>query len=841
MKGLISTLLIAFSAIFSVSGQVQNPVKWSRDYVLDGDQHALLRFTATIEPGWHVYSTTVDPNAGPIPTSFDFMKVEGAELAGSLKEPTPHVEFDPNFQTELAWFEDKVTFEQRIKLTGPRATVTGEYTFMACDDKMCLPPDYVEFSFDIEAAIKPSAQAEGQTGVRLQEHQKGSGPEADMEPEPIAPLADEEEEPSGIVNPVSWTYDVTKTGDDIYTISATATIDEGWHVYSKDLPDEDGPVATSFSVKEGDFELSGDLRESGGREEAFDPNFQMDLVYFGHTMTLEQDIKVTGTSLVRGALEFMACNDVTCTTPKEVGFSFDPATEKIALADPPEDDTEEETAEGNMEEAAEDSDSDEASDIGFWALFFLGFGGGLLALLTPCVFPMIPLTVSFFTKQSKTRAKGIRNGIIYGLSIVILYTAIGVLVILLFGKDSLHELSTNTYFNLFLFALLVVFAISFFGAFEITLPSALANKLDRASDRQGLIGIFFMAATLTVVSFSCTGPILGSAISLGDPAQLTTTMFGFSVALGLPFALFAVFPGWLNSLPQSGGWLNSVKVSLGFVELAFAFKFLSNADLVEQWHLLEREVFIAIWVACSLLLTLYLLGFITMPHDSKIERLSVTRAMFAVASLVFTLYLIPGLWGAPLKLISGFPPPDFYAEQPYGLYGQSGGGGGHGNDHAVVDDNGCNGDGGHCPKNLGCYHDYEAGMACAKETGKPVMLDFTGWACVNCRKMEEQVWSDPRVWDRLNEDFVLVSLYVDEQSKLPENERFYSEAIEKEVTRVGQKWVDFEISRFNHNTQPLYAIIDHDGKPVHETASYDPDIEKFIEWLDRGKKLFEEH
>lgn len=832
MKGVLTTILIALVAISSAFTQVQNPVKWSYNHTLDGDNHAIVQFIAVIEKGWHVYSTTVDPNAGPIPTSFDFLSVDGATLDGGIKEPKPHVEFDPNFQTELAWFEDKVVFEQRLKLTAPRAKVSGEFTFMACDDKMCLPPDYIEFSFDIEGPIKPAAPTEKSGGVQLNEHKTGKGPNADMEPEPTAPEPKQKEESSGVVNPVSWTYDVAKKEDKLYTIIATATIEDGWHVYSKDLPSEDGPVATTFEVRTGDFELSGDLREIGEREEAYDPNFMMDLVYYGHTMRMEQDIKVTGTSLVSGALNFMACNAVTCTTPTDVEFTFDPTTEEISKGAPEEEET---TGEALGEDASgldtsEEGDSEETADTGFWALFFLGFGGGLLALLTPCVFPMIPLTVSFFTKQSKTKAKGIRNGIIYGLSIVILYTGIGVLVLMLFGKDSLHELSTNTYFNLFLFALLVVFAISFFGAFEITLPSAIANRLDQASDRQGLIGIFFMAATLTVVSFSCTGPILGSAISLGDPGQLTTTMFGFSVALGLPFALFAVFPGWLNSLPQSGGWLNSVKVCLGFVELAFAFKFLSNADLVEQWHLLSRELFIAIWIACSLLLTLYLLGFITMPHDSKVERLSVTRAMFAMAALVFTLYLIPGLWGAPLKLISGFPPPDFYAEHPYGLYAV--GNGGHGDSDASK------GDGGHCPKNLGCFHDYETGMTYAKEVGKPVILDFTGWACVNCRKMEEEVWSDQRVWDRLNEDFVLISLYVDEQAKLPEEERFYSEELEKEVKRVGQKWVDFEISRFNHNTQPLYVILDHNGEPLHETASYDPDIDKFIDWLDRGKKLF---
>jgi thioredoxin-related protein len=409
-----------------------------------------------------------------------------------------------------------------------------------------------------------------------------------------------------------------------------------------------------------------------------------------------------------------------------------------------------------------------------------------------------------------------------------------------FGADALNALSTNVWFNLFFFFLLVIFAVSFLGAFEITLPSAWVNRADQASDRGGLLGIFFMAFTLSLVSFSCTGPIIGTllveAAVNGGVMGPIMGMTGFSLALALPFGLFAAFPGWLNSMPKSGGWLNSVKVTLGLLELALALKFLSNADLVVQAGLLQRELFLAIWIAIFGILALYLFGFIHFPHDSKTEHIGIPRFFFGLMATIFTIYLIPGMWGAPLKVISGFPPPQFYSESPTGL-----GGGSTSNAPLLSNNKGeVVGDPDHCPHGLPCFHDYEKGMAYARESGKPVLLDFTGWACVNCRKMEEQVWSDPRVLKLLGEDYVLISLYVDEKTALPESEQIEVQIGDKtkKLRTIGNRWSHMQATRFGTNSQPYYVVLDHNERQIGEPAAYDPDIEKYIKWLEDGLKGF---
>jgi thiol:disulfide interchange protein DsbD len=509
-----------------------------------------------------------------------------------------------------------------------------------------------------------------------------------------------------------------------------------------------------------------------------------------------------------------------CLPPELVDYTFHFAKEDV----------------DNIEPSSTNS-IDEGSSI--LTIFIAGFLGGLLALLTPCVFPMLPLTVSFFTKQSKTRTEGIRNAIIYALSIIVIYVLLGMAVTVVFGADALNALSTNVWFNLAFFVLLVVFAISFMGAFEITLPSSWINKADDASNKGGLIGIFFMAFTLSLVSFSCTGPIIGTllveAAVSGSYSSPFMGMFGFALALALPFGLFAAFPGWLNSLPKSGGWLNTVKVSLGFLELALALKFLSNADLVMQAGLLKREIFLAIWIAIFTALTLYLFGIIKLSHDDGKNKITVTRACFALLFSSFTIYLVPGLWGAPLKLISGFPPPQFYSESSNGVGGTS--------TTVIMGEGSANkiiaGDPAHCPHNLNCFHDYEEGMGYAKESGKPVIIDFTGWACVNCRKMEEQVWSDPRVLERLQNEYVLISLYVDEKTLLDEKDRYTSVTTGKEIKSIGNKWSDLQISTFKTNSQPWYVLVDHEGKELGQPQGYDPDIEKYIRFLDDGKIEFE--
>jgi thiol:disulfide interchange protein len=474
-----------------------------------------------------------------------------------------------------------------------------------------------------------------------------------------------------------------------------------------------------------------------------------------------------------------------------------------------------------------------------WVLFFAGFAGGLVALLTPCVFPMIPMTVSFFTKQSKSRAAGIRNALIYSISIVVIYIALGLGVTLIFGADAMNNLATNVWFNLAFFVLLVVFAISFLGAFEITLPSSFVNKMDARSEKGGLLGIFFMAFTLGLVSFSCTGPIIGTllveAAATGALAGPFFGMFGFSLALALPFGLFAAFPGWLNTLPKSGGWLNSVKVTLGFLELALALKFLSNADLVVQAGILTREVFIVLWIVIFGLLGMYLMGWFRLSHDSETKTLSVSRLLLAIVTLSFTIYLIPGLWGAPLKLISGFPPPDFYSESPEGFGGRKGellSGTGHAADLPEHAHRGPNG--------IPAFDDYYQALEYSKKVKKPLMIDFTGWACVNCRKMEGQVWSDPDVKRKLSEDFVLVSLYVDDKKHLEAEQQVEVmwNGSKRTLKSVGNRWSYLQNTQYLSSTQPQYWIIDWNETHLSDSTSYDPDIKKYIQWLDKGLQKF---
>lgn len=829
MKLRLLSLVALFIAAFSVSAQVYNPVKWTFEHVLEGDEHAILKFTAVIEKGWHVYATKLESDMGPIPTEVVFGEIKGAELVGGIVEPKPHKEYDPNFDMELSWFDTKVTLTQKVKLSAPMANIKGELTFMTCDDRKCLPPEYIEFNFDIEAAIKPNTAAS--TTPSKKEAQTAA--KANSTEPPINLFDNAEERESQILNPVSWSFAIKAKDEGLYTLSATASIDEPWHVYSKDLPNEDGPIATELNFISGSFEKVGALREVGELIQVYDPNFMMDLNYFSHNVVFEQDFKISGSENITGEVYYMTCDEEKCLPPESVEFEINASTgmlvgETSSL----------ETIETNLD--SEEPSSESQNNRSLWAIFFLSFLGGFAALLTPCVFPMIPMTVSFFTKQSKTKAKGVSNAIIYGLFIIGIYTLLGFAVTVIFGADALNALSTNVWFNLIFFALLIIFAISFLGAFEITLPSSFVNKVDQQSDKGGLVGTFFMAFTLALVSFSCTGPIIGTllveAAVNGGVAGPLVGMGGFSLALALPFGLFAAFPGWLNSLPKSGGWLNSVKVVLGFLEIGLAFKFLSNADLVVQAGLLQREVFIAIWIAVSAMITLYLLGFIKMPHDSPLDHLSVPRTLLATTFLMFTIYLIPGLWGAPLKLISGFPPPMFYSESPKGIGGTAGGVVHNSSKDQNIPEGA---DPSHCPHNLNCFHDYELGLTYAKTVNKPILLDFTGWACVNCRKMEETVWSDPRVLEMLSNDFVLISLYVDEKTKLPEGEQYVSEETGKKVKTIGNKWADFQIKHFKSNSQPQYVVVGHENlDALNGSAAYDPDIELYINWLEEGKAAY---
>ena len=682
-----------------------------------------------------------------------------------------------------------------------------------------------------------------------------------------------------ILNPVKWDYSTKKISECEIELIFKAKLDDGWHVYGQKAYD-DGPVPTSIHfAKSSNYELIGKPVESKLIKK-FEPVFGTELEFFDKEAIFKQKVRIKSdkTFEIKDTLEYMTCNNVQCLAPTTLYYTFkidgsatcvtsslnnNPSKTETAkdcnidsnkvfeilksrqAASTPEIKSPADTSSKASVIAPAKSDNpgnnnpESTEDKRWWYIFLLGFIAGFSALLTPCVFPMIPMTVSFFTKQSKTRSKGIKNASIYSLSIIGIYTTLGVLFTLIFGVDALHSMSTNVWFNLFFFLMLVVFAVSFLGAFQIVLPSRFINKMDARSDKGGLAGIFFMAFTLALVSFSCTsafiGPLLFSAGATGNIAGPFWGMFGFSTALALPFGLFAAFPGWLNSIPKSGGWLNSVKVCLGFIELALAFKFASNADLVVQANILTREVFIAIWIVISALMGIYLLGGFRMAHDSEVKHLSVTRLFFAMVTLSFTVYLIPGMWGAPLKIISGFPPPDFYAESPNGLLSNSSGNAkvtaSAGNENKSTDRKL------HCPNNLPCFHDYNEALAYARKAGKPLMLDFTGWACVNCRKMESQVWTDPEVDKRLRNDVVVVSLYVDDGIALPKEEQTVKKLGNSDfsINTIGNKWAFMQADRYKTNSQPQYILIDNNEQMLTKTtAHYDPDIKKYIDWLDEG-------
>lgn len=634
-----------------------------------------------------------------------------------------------------------------------------------------------------------------------------------------------------ILNPVKWKPKIEKKSNSEYLLTINGEIEADWHVYSQFTP-EDGPLPTEliFHNKKGNYEVVGKATESETKRE-FNDIFGVDEVFFSDKVTFTQIIKNNNpkNDIIQLELFYQVCKESCISETKY--FEFNLKTLEAKEIEASAIIVEKTTKTDSKVTVAEKTDD---SNTGLITIFFIAFLSGFAALLTPCVFPMIPMTVSFFTKQSKNRAKGIKNAIIYGLSIILIYVFLGSVITLIFGADALNALSTNVWFNVIFFIILVVFACSFLGAFEIMLPNSWANKVDRQADKGGIIGILFMALALAIVSFSCTGPIIGTllveAASKGGIAPIVG-MLGFSTALALPFMLFALFPGWLNTLPKSGGWLNTVKVFLGFLELALAFKFLSNADLVLQLHWFERELFLAIWIAIFGTLALYLFGKITLPHDSPSSSISVGRLSMGLIVLTFTIYLIPGLWGAPLKLISGFPPPMTYSESPYGVGNSKSG---NTIATAVLPDGAHKG-----PHDIIAFTDYEKGLAYAKSVNKPILLDFTGFACVNCRKMEDYVWSDPKILSILNKDVVLISLYVDDKRELPESEQYVSKETGKTIKSIGNKWSDFQITRYKANAQPYYLILDTDENSLNNPAGYMPNVDEYEEWLQSGIKKFE--
>jgi thiol:disulfide interchange protein len=645
-----------------------------------------------------------------------------------------------------------------------------------------------------------------------------------------------------IKNPLEWEGAIKKITDTEYELSLTGYIDDNWHVYSQYTPEdlENGlgpiPLFMDFKKLDKDYILDGPLEESETHRE-YSETWGFDEIFFKEIAILKQKVKLSNPAVkvIKAILYYQVCIDV-CLN-EEYYVVFDLTANKVEFIDNYDKwDAYTSKEKTKVIEDNKDDDSNSPGSKGLWTIFFIAFLSGFAALLTPCVFPMIPLTVSFFTKQSENRAAGIKNAIIYGIFIVVIYVLLGSVIVGIFGADSLNALSTNVWFNIIFFLLLIVFAISFLGAFEITLPQSWSNKVDSQADRGGVIGIFFMALALAIVSFSCTGPIVGTLLvesaSKGGIAPIVG-MFGFSLAIALPFALFAMFPGWMNSLPKSGGWLNTVKVFLGFLELALAFKFLSNADLVLQLHWLEREMFLAIWIAIFGTLTFYLFGKIKLPHDSNENNISVGRLSLGLIVFAFTIYLIPGIWGAPLKLISGFPPPLNYSEAPYGVgYTKLNNGGGLSSEGKLPIGAELG------PHDIIAFNDYENGLAYAKKVGKPVLIDFTGYACVNCRKMEERVWASPHILGILNRDIVLISLYVDDKRMLPDSEQYTSETTGKRIKSIGNKWSDFQIKNYQANAQPYYVLMSLEEENLNTPIGYTPDIEEYKKWLKEGISNF---
>lgn len=685
----------------------------------------------------------------------------------------------------------------------------------------------------------------------------------------LAPFAQKSDAVAQIIEAASWQIEHSNTSDGVLTLTFKGRPTGNFHVYGIELPDG-GPTPTGIELDESKgIKPLGPVTASPAPETHYDSNFDMKLQWYSKPFTVTQKFQITDPKSfsLAGDLIYMGCNDNTCTPPTRVSFSVtakdlttplkmsapkegtdaegksttaeaasstDTATASGEVVEEPSEAAKVADEEGAQKTAASTVVSNEvgennpiwtpiiselkeygdrnlqATDSSLWTIFILGFLGGLIALLTPCVWPMIPMTVSFFLKRSQSRKKAISDAIIYGISIIVIYLALGLIITGIFGASALNSLATNAVFNIIFFLLLVVFAISFFGAFELVLPQSWTNKLDsKAESTGGLLSIFFMAFTLVLVSFSCTGPIIGTllvdAASRGDVFGPAIGMFAFALALALPFSLFAIFPNWLQSVPKSGGWMNSVKVVLAFLELALALKFLSVADLAYGWGILDREVFVSLWIVIFTLLGLYLLGKITFPNDTPVERLSVSRLFMAIISLAFAVYMIPGLWGAPLKSISAFAPP--LRTQDFNLY------------DAEVH-----------PQ----FEDYDLGMAYAAQRGKPVLIDFSGYGCVNCRKMEASVWTDPKVKDIIDNQFVLITLIVDDKTQLPEMIEITENGQKRKLKTIGDKWSYFQRYKFGSNAQPFYVMLDQSGQPLGSSYGFDQDVNQYIDWLNSG-------
>ncbi|MEL7424858.1 MAG: cytochrome c biogenesis protein CcdA [Bacteroidota bacterium] len=844
---LLTTLTLALFCTIGW-GQILEPVKWEMTSEAVAADEFDLTFTARIDEGWSIYSQHTD-DAGPVPTAFYFDDGDHYTRSGEVAEKGKKKEGpDPLFGgvTVIKFPEGPVVFTQRVKVTDFSKPITGFLEFMTCDDERCLPPTEVDFSFTLAegGSAEPAAETNGEEASasaeamseEVAETTEAIAEAGDRSGQPLTTArAIEEDMSSGdILQPVRWEVKVEQYSATDYDVTFIAQLQEGWNLYSQTTEDN-GPIPTTFYVKQGEEETIVPFEEIGELKEGMDPVFGVIVKKYEHG-PVSFNTTVDGQQPFAGQVEFMSCDASKCipgTTdfaisfnPLTVQLGEQPATETTSttvVTDTgfrlPKDVTDQEPVGLCNDEAVE------ATGKGIWHIFGLGFLGGLIALLTPCVFPMIPLTVSFFTKSSDDRSKGIRDAVLYGFFIFLVYLVLSIPFHLMdsIDPDILNKISTNVTLNVVFFVVFILFAISFFGYFELTVPESWTNKASSAEGAGGLIGIFFMALTLALVSFSCTGPILGTLLvgalsGDGGALQLTSGMGGFGLALALPFALFAAFPGMMKSLPRSGGWLNSVKVVLGFVELALALKFLSNADLVDHWGFLKIELFLGLWILIGLGLVLYLLGRLKFPHDSPIKKLSVGRISLAVVTLAFVAYLATGFLvdpekGSykPLTVLSGMAPPVCYSYfRP------------------------CD-----CPQQLDCFKDLDEGLAYAKENNKPVMLDFTGYACVNCRRMEENVWPESEVYPYLKDDYVVISLYVDDKKKLEEPMSVITTTgRERELDEVGEKWAHFQQVYFNQNSQPQYVLMSPDGQRLNNPVNYTPDVDEYADFLRCGLENF---
>ena len=874
MKKLIFLIVICNTFVSNtLSAQILNPIKWLFEAKKISDTEYDLVATAKIDKGWYTYSQFIG-NDGPVPTAFTYQKsptnrdatTPQYQLVGRTEEVSDHKKtgFDKIFEMNITKFSDEVKFVQRVKTTS-LTEVKGVVNYQTCDDEKCLPPTDVDFIYKIGVAgsgvgnggasvpITPNVPPQYQSTIPAQTPQNQVITGVLPQNLPINSPAK-----SGVKDPVKWAFSSKKISETEYDLVFKTTIEKGFHVYSSTMKAADlGPLPTSFTfTKSPNLTLVGKIKELSPKKKTHkEPVFEnITVVDFEESATFTQRVNVKdATQKVAGMLEYQACDDKSCLPPREVKFNFDlkngVALEEVEKPVTVANSTTLPTENGGQN-GAQNIDHKAITDISqfvfdkknetidcttegskptenesnLWLIFALGFGGGLLALLTPCVFPMIPLTVSFFLKSSKNRSVGIRNALVYALSIIVLYVSMGLLITTVFGSDALNRLATNPIMNIAFGILFLVFAVSFFGYFEITMPSSWANKADNASNRGGLLGIFFMAFTLALVSFSCTGPIIGTLLvqtatgSGGVSAGPTIGMLGFATALALPFGLFALFPTMLKALPKSGSWMDDVKVTLGFVEIALAFKFLSNADLIKGWKLLPYELFLAIWILCALGLAAYHAGLFDFKYPRKKVKMSLGRGAITAAALAFAVYLGFGFrynekietFQTP-ELGSGILPPAGYSY----IHPQK------------------------CPLNINCFHDLNEGVAYAKKVNKPILLDFTGWNCANCRKMEENVWNQAGVMELIRDKYVLISLFTDDKTELrPPYTAYTSKFDGKLKDTEGEMWTDLEATFFNKNSQPFYVLTTPDLKLLNAPTAYTPEVDKYHDFLKCGLSQF---